>query len=700
MALFDELMVRQAAIRSATAIGMVLGAVSVSAPALAEFPGESWDVPYVQISGGGADQGALTVGLNNANQTYFYGSKPTKMQANVSGPGKVDIKIIDRSSGTVIAERRGLAYSGNGASATNSIAAAALNWMDSLSCVGDCAVATSGAAPAVQTAEAPAPTPAAQPTAEVEVEAPTKPETPEPAVAEPATETVIARAEPAVELTLDEPKPVTPTAPQPDSDVAVAALPKTTAAEETPVVQAPVAAPTPAVTAAERPTGSLAAAVLPKVDAPESSPSVASPDLAEPATTARNAPKPSGGSGGTAPNVQQGQDADEVLAALDRQQRQQRAAQVQDVVPGVNLPLPRPENLLSELAESLGASPAPLEDVQTGTTLALAEPTTNVEAPTTRGGALNENANVSTGDGDTEVEAPAAATPEPARAEQPEAVTPAAGSGDSPTVGSTDGDTAIQSPTPVARTPQSPAPDAPDADVAAASPSVDASSEDEPEVPSAPVEPARPSATTPEAQPETDGDTEQTAAVEEPAEPNVNTEAPAAASAENVLQTDGGEDEQVALVNPVQPVSRPTAVQPEPTPEDSEPVVTAPASDDPVTPSAEDADQGDAGVEIEVAAVDPDASGPTLANARWVGFTPAVYTGSNDKAGAWIAGPFDRKQRQGWITDTATGATTRVTFIWREAGAGSRTATLSREAAKALGLGQGDVANVAVYLPR
>ena len=41
-----------------------------------------------------------------------------------------------------------------------------------------------------------------------------------------------------------------------------------------------------------------------------------------------------------------------------------------------------------------------------------------------------------------------------------------------------------------------------------------------------------------------------------------------------------------------------------------------------------------------------------------------------------------------------------VGFIWREGGSGSRTALLSREAAKALGLGQGDVANVAVYLPR
>lgn len=92
--------------------------------------------------------------------------------------------------------------------------------------------------------------------------------------------------------------------------------------------------------------------------------------------------------------------------------------------------------------------------------------------------------------------------------------------------------------------------------------------------------------------------------------------------------------------------------------------------------------------------------GPTLANARWVGFAPVMYTGGDDRPGAWIAGPFDRQQQIGWITDTATGATARVKFYWRDAGDGNRTATLSREAARALGINQGDVANIAVYLPR
>lgn len=115
---------------------------------------------------------------------------------------------------------------------------------------------------------------------------------------------------------------------------------------------------------------------------------------------------------------------------------------------------------------------------------------------------------------------------------------------------------------------------------------------------------------------------------------------------------------------------------------------------------ADAADSTDNAEDTRVAAVAPTGEGPTLANARWIGFTPAVYKGEEGEAGAWISGPFDRKGRTGWITDTATGATTRVKFIWRDGGADGRTAILSKAAAKALGLGQGDVANVAVYLPR
>lgn len=688
MAFSDHKILRKT-LQSATAVGVFIGTMSL--PALADFPGERWDAPYVQISGGGADQGALTVGLNDANQTYFYGSKPTKMQATVRGPGKVDVKIIDRSNGAVIAERRGLSYSGTGAAASQSITAAALNWMDSLSCVGDCAVASSGAAPAVQTAQAPAPAPSVETTA------------PEKAAPQPK-ETVVAAAPPKSEPKpqkapkLTQPKPAAPKKVQPS--LAARSLPKTTAPEKSPaasIVQAPTE---PSTSAAEKPSGSVVAAVLPKVEKPtQEAPSVSSPSLAEPSPAAPAAPKPASGSAGTAPTVPQseGQDADEVLAALDRQQETPR---VQEVVPGVALPLPRPENLLSPLAESLGATPKPLETVQPDTTIALADPTPSATAPAASGGSLEDGAQISVGsDNQPSVSAPAATPAEPARAPEPAAVAPAQPS-ESPTAGTAEDSTSFQSPTPVARAPQTdPAPRAPAADVAASAPSVNATSETEPTAPAAPAEPARPTATVPAQTAEDQQpapETEQ-AEVIAPAEPTVKTEAPA--TVEDVIDTDSGDNEQLALVNPAQPVSPPTAAQPQPSEEDTQPALSEPADTNPETtaPQADDAAQED---DIEVAAVDPNAAGPTLANARWVGFTPAVYTGSNDRTGAWIAGPFDRKQRQGWITDTATGATTRVTFIWREAGAGGRTATLSRDAAKALGLGQGDVANVAVYLPR
>lgn len=677
MALSDQGIVRKT-LRSATALGIVLG-VTMAGPALADFPGERWDVPYVQISGGDADQGALTVGLNNANQTYFYGSKPTKMQATVRGPGKVDLKIVDRASGKVIAERRGLSYSGSGAAATQSITNAALTWMDSLSCVGDCAVATSGTAPAVQTAQAPKPAPAA----------PAAPEK-QPEVAAVAPAAPKPKAQPKPQVQAAQPKPVEPT-PAAQPSLAAAALPKTTKpavrgpAEAPAAAKAPVKEPeAPRTPTAAKPSGNAVAAASPTVKTPvKKDPVVASPSLAEPAKPTPAAPKPTGSTKEAAPAVNTGgQDADAVLAALDKKQQE---AKVQDVMPGVSLPLPRPENL-SPLAESLGATPKPLETVQPDTTIALAEPTASQEAPSTQGSA-DEDAQVSVGQGSQPaVTAPAAATQEPDRAAQPEAVTPAA-TEDSPTAGVAEDDPQFKSPTPVARAPQNDtAPKAPDAEVAISSPSVNAASDPEPAAPAAPAEPARPAATEQAEQPSED--TTEQAAVTEPTEPAVNTEAPA----NELVETDDGDNEQLALVNPTQPVTRPTVTQPEPAQQDEQPTVTAPADDTP-KPEAKDDD-------IEVAAVDPNAAGPTLANARWVGFTPAVYTGSNDKSGAWIAGPFDRKQRQGWITDTATGATTRVTFVWREAGAGGRTATLSRDAAKALGLGQGDVANVAVYLPR
>lgn len=156
------------------------------------------------------------------------------------------------------------------------------------------------------------------------------------------------------------------------------------------------------------------------------------------------------------------------------------------------------------------------------------------------------------------------------------------------------------------------------------------------------------------------------------------------------------EEAQVALVNPAVPVARPELL---PNTSGSGPTIggeaVAPEPADIVPEPPEPVSE----VETQIAAVDPTAEGPTLANAQWIGFTPAVFGDSAGRAGLWIAGPFDRRERKGWITDTATGATTRVTLVWREAAPGSQ-ALLSSEAARALGLAPGNVANVAVYVPR
>jgi hypothetical protein len=91
------------------------------------------------------------------------------------------------------------------------------------------------------------------------------------------------------------------------------------------------------------------------------------------------------------------------------------------------------------------------------------------------------------------------------------------------------------------------------------------------------------------------------------------------------------------------------------------------------------------------------AQAPSLAQARWVGFTPVLAVAASEGDGAWLAGPFPEAGTSGWVTDTVSGLTVRVRLVWREAEAGSL-AHLSAEAAAGLGLAPGAVANVAIYL--
>ena len=162
---------------------------------------------------------------------------------------------------------------------------------------------------------------------------------------------------------------------------------------------------------------------------------------------------------------------------------------------------------------------------------------------------------------------------------------------------------------------------------------------------------------------------------------------------------------------PVETVIAPLVVEPAPTvpeeiavaPEPAEIVPETPAdvsaeapAEVPDEPAPTDADR----VAVVTDPTGPAGESPTLANARWIGFTPAIYPGGDSEGGFWIAGPFDRDQRVGWITDTTTGATVRVTLLWREPSLSPTEAILSRQAAEALGLQPGRIGNFAVYLPR
>lgn len=575
--------------------------------AMAEFPGEVWNVSYVKVGGASADiANSVNVGLLNASQRYFYGDKSTRIDATVRS-GSVDLRMVDLATGQTVAEQRGLPFSANG-NVSRSIENAALAWMDGLNCAQGCQVAVSGSAPKpVQVAEAPAPTPP-------------KPE-PQP---EPQQVAV---------APIPQPEPVKP---QPTKPKAVAEPAK-------PVQKEPA---------------------KPKIQLALEQPKVAAPKPAKPAAQAK-AKRPA------ASARSEGVDADQVLAALDKPKRSTpKPAAAATPQPSVssNAPtlvrLPTPRAAVPEVAAPTTPA-APIETAaaasaaaaESSPEISLALPVPEVSTPITPPAAESSDApELAAVTPQTDVETPSlpeVTTPEPAEVTVP---VPAA-----PEVATPE--------TPAAETPSVPA-----------TPSV-------PEAPEIAVKEPEPE-TTPEPAPEVE-----VAAAPPNEDPAPEVESVVAVQEEPVLKNPADntgtdlDDEQLALAdtNPPQVPALPSAAR--------DPIET------PDTQSAQGEGEPDK-VETRIAAVDPAATGPTLANARWIGFTPAVFTGSDNRSGAWIAGPFDRKQRTGWITDTATGATTRVTFFWREASAGGRTATLSREAASALGIGQGDVANVAVYLPR
>ncbi|MEM6661295.1 MAG: hypothetical protein AAF666_03865 [Pseudomonadota bacterium] len=675
-------------------------------PAFAESPDQAWNQPWVQVTGGSpAEQNSVSAGLNAANEVYFYGDLATKMIAAVTGPGRVDLRIVNQSSGAVLAERSGVRFD-----SPASLEAATLDWMDQLVCRDNCAFAEASATP-VQVAED-TPAPASTQTdavvtaladqdspdaAETDVAA-TTPATAEESTAQIAAAELLAPAAPAAgaeipELpqtsgaetaaaSVEEEQPIAeqllavrePTVPtEAETPSSTSAAPSTGTTDAVPTASTLVSTPEPTIGPATA-AGSLVPSA-PLGGATEALPVVAESTDVEPPAPAEVASPPSRG----------GVDADAVLA------RAAPERPVQEVAPGIVLPEPRPGDLVTPVAESVGLTPEASRATETAPAASqvqvASQPSSATSAQPT-GSAASAAAVASTGSSERPTVATdpsastavSAVTPTASSAAETPSVTSQSDAPSVPTVGTTDG----QEPSVASATPEA------DSEASTASASEQLAQELEaalrqPTAPSAEadsaVATAAPSAsTTPEA-PASSTSSESPVAAEAPATPPAD-------------EPEAQQEQLALLTPPTQEVPAPTAETPLVTP-------TAPAAED--TPLVEDsAPAGDpaGNVNTQIAAVDPNAGGPTLANARWVGFTPAVHTGKEPRGGSWIAGPFDRKERVGWITDTATGATTRVTFIWREGGRSGRTAELSSAAASALGLGQGDVANVAVYLPR
>ncbi len=128
---------------------------------------------------------------------------------------------------------------------------------------------------------------------------------------------------------------------------------------------------------------------------------------------------------------------------------------------------------------------------------------------------------------------------------------------------------------------------------------------------------------------------------------------PAAAPSEPVWSTSrevpvdiaepGGETVSKSEVNSLAPVAeqvrKPTFTVSEPDAEQSSSTTVLVTVERVSEPGAEDTAETGATqtVETEIAATDPDTSGSTLANAQWIGFTPAIFVNGSLKPGLWIA---------------------------------------------------------------
>ena len=136
-------------------VPLALGAMIAVTPAHADYPGALWSVDSVDIrfdSGAALTLDQQTIrdrvgaGLRKANDTYFFGDRPVRMQVTITGADSMLVTLTDRNSGEALVQAERIAIA-------DGVTAGALAWMDGLECAGvDCAAGL----PALAAAPAPA----------------------------------------------------------------------------------------------------------------------------------------------------------------------------------------------------------------------------------------------------------------------------------------------------------------------------------------------------------------------------------------------------------------------------------------------------------------------------------------------------------------------------------------------------------------
>lgn len=118
---------------SRVAVASVMTMAIGAGAAAADYPGALWSVERLEVKAS-ADGPALTQtvqgALRRANEVYFFGERPVRMVATVTGAGTMEVSVIDTLTGAPLLEGASIAFTDDGAG----IEASVLAWMDELTC--------------------------------------------------------------------------------------------------------------------------------------------------------------------------------------------------------------------------------------------------------------------------------------------------------------------------------------------------------------------------------------------------------------------------------------------------------------------------------------------------------------------------------------------------------------------------------------